>query len=116
VSFPRIQIRNTVYPDQTGCGSSYGYEFDQTTDSPTVKLTHEIEVWHIGILFLEYVFGLIAQKATEGQCHNHPKPCPQGKEFHREVVTHLKEDLKLLLGEIERLETTLASPTPGAGS
>jgi hypothetical protein len=68
---------------------------------------HEIIFWHVGLMLAEYVAGLIADKAKEGHCHARGKTnsvCSRGRALHLKMLARFKNDLRLLIKEIEDLE------------
>jgi len=70
---------------------------------------HEIEMWHLGLMFLEYVAGLFLDKAEKGHCYaeNRSNPvCSFSRDMHLRMVAVLKDDLCKLVDEITLLETT----------
>ena len=71
------------------------------------KTAHENDVWQIGIMFLEYVAGLLIDKAKKGHCYAEATTkgvCSRSRTMHLEMVAQLKSDIGKLVEEIERLE------------
>src|SRR5947209_7412170 len=65
---------------------------------------HEICIWHIGLMFVEYVAGLLELKAKDGHCRNHPKPCGLTRELHLRMLGRFKADLLKLVDEMTAIE------------
>jgi hypothetical protein len=76
--------------------------------------SHEISIWHIGLMFVEYVAGMLAKKAEEGHCRNHKKPCALTRELHLRMLARLKADLRALVKEIEDIENNEVPTWPAA--
>jgi hypothetical protein len=75
---------------------------------------HEILIWHIGLMFAEYVAGMLAKKAEDGHCRNHKKPCALTRELHLRMLGRLKADLLALVKEIEDIENNEVPTWPAA--
>jgi hypothetical protein len=68
---------------------------------------HEIELWHIGLMFAEYVARLLLTKAGEGHCYAENRTntvCSFSRDMHLKMLAALKEDLRNLADEIDALE------------
>ncbi len=68
---------------------------------------HEIRMWHVGLMFCEYVAGLIADKARIGHCHAKEKTnrhCSMGRALHLKMLARFKEDLAEVIQQIASLE------------
>jgi hypothetical protein len=68
---------------------------------------HEIEVWQVGLFFIEYVARLLLDKAAIGHCYaeNRTNPvCSLSRSMHQEMLGRLVQDLRGLAQEIEDLE------------
>lgn len=69
---------------------------------------HEVQTWHIGLMFIEYVAGLLLKKAEDGHCYaeNRTNPvCEFSRAMHLRMLGELQEDLRKLADEIDRLRT-----------
>jgi hypothetical protein len=75
---------------------------------------HEISIWHIGLMFAEYLAGMLAKKAEDGHCRSHKKPCALTRELHLRMLARFKADLLALVKEIEDIETTEVPTWPAA--
>jgi len=75
---------------------------------------HEISIWHISLMFAEYVAGMLAQKAEDGHCRNHKKPCALTRELHLRALARFKADLLALVKEIEDIEMKEVPTWPAA--
>jgi hypothetical protein len=68
---------------------------------------HEIRMWYVGLMFAEYVAGLIADKAKIGHCHAKKKinrHCSMGRALHLKMLARFKQDLAEVIQQITELE------------
>jgi hypothetical protein len=79
-----------------------------------VSGNHEIQVCHTGLMFLEYVAGLLRDKAKPGHCRNHPKPCKLTRELHVQVLEEMKAQIDALGTEIEKVLAEVPNWPPTA--
>jgi hypothetical protein len=65
-------------------------------------------------MFAEYVAGVFKDKAKDGHCYNHSKPCADSREFHLNILRRFKADLEALVKEIGDIdpEATTWPPAP----
>jgi hypothetical protein len=63
--------------------------------------SNELVFWHLSLMFVEYVAGMLSDKAGK-HCRNglHPKPCPESEELHHQMLRRLIDDLERLTNEI----------------
>src|ERR1700687_6166534 len=107
----RIQAQGTVFA-QPGCGKSgqvLGYG-----QYPNGAWSHELIFWHISLMFVEYIAGVFKDKAKDGHCYAHQKPCADSRKFHLDILRRYKGCLEALVKEIEEIETKEAPTWPPA--
>jgi hypothetical protein len=75
--------------------------------------SHEIAIWHISLMFAEYVAGMLRKKAEEGHCRQQ-KPCALTRELHLRMLARFKADLQALVKEIDDIETKEVPTWPPA--
>jgi hypothetical protein len=73
---------------------------------------HEILMWHISLMFAEYVAGMLELKAKDGHCRSHPKPCALTRELHLKMLRRFKADLEALICEIDGVDNASATWPP----
>jgi hypothetical protein len=98
----------TLEPDASRRAMQGGTVFTDRQASCGVVYTeghHEILIWHISLMFAEYVAGMLAKKAEDGHCRNHKKPCDLTRNLHLKMLARFKADLLALVKEIEDIET-----------
>jgi hypothetical protein len=79
--------------------------------------SHESEMWHLGLLFIEYVAGLLLDKARIGHCYAETRTnpvCALSRDMHLKMLAALKDDLRRLADEIDRREDTEQPTWPKA--
>ena len=113
----------TLEPDAKLRANSNGTVFMDRAASCSVGYKeghHEILIWHIGLMFVEYVAGMLAKKAEDGHCRNHVKPCGLTRQTHLRMLGRFKDDLLAVVNEIESIEKESLnwppSTSPSAGS
>ena len=102
---------STLEPDASRRATQTGTVFTDRFASCGVHYTaghHEISIWHISLMFAEYVAGMLAKKAEDGHCRTHQKPCDLTRELHLRMLGRFKADLLALVKEIEGLEQASA--------
>lgn len=108
-----VSFTNCATTCHDGAGHFLGYD----------SSCHEMETWHIGLMFIEYVAGLLLEKAKEANCYAKNKTiqaCAFSRNMHLDMLKKLKGDLRELADEIDRIEArekptwskTAAHPTP----
>ncbi len=99
----RAKDTGTVFRDRAAsCGVEY------------TEGHHEILIWHTGLMYVEYVAGMLAKKAEDGHCRSHKKPCALTRELHLRMLARLKTDLLSLVKEIEDIENNGVPTWPAA--
>jgi hypothetical protein len=71
--------------------------------------SHELEMWHLGLMLVEYVAGLLLDKAKIGHCYAETRTnpvCSLSRDMHLKMLAALKDDLRALADEIQTLEDT----------
>jgi hypothetical protein len=63
-------------------------------------------------MLAEYVAGLFAEKALDGHCRNHPKPCPLARAEHLRALRRFQQDVGSLLHEICELADKVEKLAP----
>jgi hypothetical protein len=68
------------------------------------KPPNELAIWQLSLMFVEYVAGMLADKAGK-DCYNplHSKPCERSCELHFQMLRRFLEDLEKLSSEIRLL-------------
>lgn len=66
----------------------------------------ELQMWFFGLMLCEYVAGLLAAKVQVGHCQEHRKqpdltPCPKTRPMHIDMLRAFRNDLEVLVGEID---------------
>src|SRR4051794_1213388 len=75
----------TLEPDAQKRARDTGTVFHDRAASCAVEYGeghHEILIWHVALMFAEYVAGMLALKGEHGHCRSHPKPCALTRELH----------------------------------
>ncbi len=78
---------------------------------------HESEIWHVGLMFVEYVARLLLNKARIGHCYaqNRTNPvCSFSRDMHLKMLKAIRNDLCKLAKEIEDLENAEKATWPKA--
>ena len=107
----RIQAQGTVFA-QPGCGKPgqvLGYG-----QYPNGAWSHELIFGHISLMFVEYIAGVFKDKAKDGHCYAHQKPCADSRAFHLDILRRYKGCLEALVKVIEDIETKEAPTWPAA--
>ena len=80
------------------------------------EASNELVFWEVSLMFVEYVAGMLADKAGK-HCRNelHPKPCPQAQ-LHHDILRKYIDDLERLTNEIRTLlpQRPGVDPIPGS--
>jgi hypothetical protein len=97
----RVQANGTLFEEAT-CGVKYG-------ELRPGQWSHEVQIWHIALMFVKYVAGVLKDKAKEGHCYNHAKPCARSRAFHLDMLHRFKADLEELVREIGNLPSEAGS-------
>ena len=65
-------------------------------------------------MFVEYIAGVFKDKAKDGHCYAHQKPCTDSRAFHLDILRRYKGCLEALVKVIEDIETKEAPTWPAA--
>ena len=85
----RALDRGTAY---RACAAAHRVEY--------AELHHEIQMWHFTLMFIEYVAGLLVQKAENNHCYIH-RPCPETKKLHLDMARDFKKAIEDLLRDVQ---------------
>lgn len=92
-------------------GTRYRWDACMTGYSAEDK-NHEIDVWQLCLMYGEYLAGLLALKAVEGNCQTKGHvPCQQMAHAHMYMFTHFKHSLENLVREMGELERRVKDKT-----
>jgi len=86
------------------------FNYSPVTTGPTgdVYCCAEIAIWQISLMFVEYLAGMLREKA-EKHCYDkemnqsHGRPCPNSKKVHLEMLKRYADDLEKLLNQIRAI-------------
>ncbi|MBI1917022.1 MAG: hypothetical protein HYS12_20120 [Planctomycetes bacterium] len=89
------RAKRTVFREP-GCSLEYSVS--------DAKASNELAFWQVSLMFVEYVAGMLADKAGK-DCHNplHSKPCEQSRELHLQMLRAFFDDLEKLSNEMRLL-------------
>lgn len=73
--------------------------------------------WQLGLLLLEFMAGLLAQKSAEGYYKQDAhRPCSGMAKNHMQMLDRLKGDLQHLVNEIDTVQQQIRQATAGLAS
>lgn len=72
----------------------------------------ELLLWALGLVCEVWVLEILRQKAQEGHCHTHSKPCLEGKKFHENLYIECKKSFKELFKNAQ--ESNITQPKKSA--